>query len=95
MRFDFDKEKNELLFSERGITFYQVIEAISEDKLLLNIPHPKPDKYPNQWMLVVEIFEYTYCVPYVIDGDTFFLKTIYPNRKYLHLLGNREDKNGK
>jgi uncharacterized DUF497 family protein len=30
MKFDFDREKNEIVFRERGVSFYQVIEAIFE-----------------------------------------------------------------
>lgn len=86
MKLEFDPQKNELLFQERGITFYQIIEKIAEQGVLLNIKHPNPEKYPNQWMFVVEFENYTYCVPYVIDGDRYFLKTIYPNRKFLYLL---------
>jgi len=29
MEFDFDLNKNDLLFKERGVSFYQVIEIIS------------------------------------------------------------------
>ena len=91
MEFDFSIEKSEQLFQKRGITFYQIIEAISEKGILLNVPHPNPEKYPNQFMLVVEYNKYTYCVPYVISGETYFLKTIYPNRKFLHLIPSKED----
>jgi uncharacterized DUF497 family protein len=94
MVFDFDSAKNNLLFETRGVTFYQVIETISEKGVLLNIPHPKQDEYPHQWMFVVELNSYTYCVPYVIDGDTYFLKTIFPNRKFMYLLGQEGKNNG-
>jgi hypothetical protein len=30
VEFDFSEEKNELLFKEKGITFFQIIEAIAE-----------------------------------------------------------------
>ncbi|AHC15400.1 hypothetical protein L21SP2_2029 [Salinispira pacifica] len=43
---------------------------------------------------MIEHNQYTYCVPYVIDGDTYFLKTIFPNRKYMYLLSNQEKDNG-
>ena len=86
MIFDFNKEKNELLFQLRGITFNHVIEIIAEKGVLLNIPHPKKEKYPNQSMFVVEVNHYTYCVPYVVKDETYFLKTIFPSRKYLYLL---------
>ena len=42
-------------------------------------------------MMIVNCNSYTYCVPYVIDGNTYFLKTIYPNRKLLYLIDKKED----
>jgi len=94
MRFDFSKGKNELLFKTRGISFYQVIENIAEKGVLLNIEHPNKEKYPNQFMFVIGIDNYTYCVPYVINENIYFLKTIFPNRNFLYLLEeeSNEDK---
>lgn len=86
MTFDFDKEKNEILFRKRGVTFYQVIESIAERGVLVNIRHPNQEKYPCQRMFVVDINGYPYCVPYIISGNKYFLKTIYPNRDFLYLL---------
>ena len=54
MKFDFDKEKNKILIERRGISFYKVIEIIAEKGVLLNIEHPKKDKFPNQYMFVIE-----------------------------------------
>lgn len=86
VRFDFSYKKNLLLFEKRGVTFYNVIEAIAEKGVLLNFDNPNREKYPNQKVLVVEIDGYAYCVPYVVEGDTWFLKTIYPNRKFKYLI---------
>ena len=86
MEFDFNEDKNDLLFKNRGISFYNVIEAIAENGILANIDHPNKKKYPNQKMFVVQIEQYTYCIPYVIKGNKYFLKTIYPSRKYKFLL---------
>jgi hypothetical protein len=36
--------------------------------------------------MVVDLEGYAYCVPYVIDDDTWHLKTIYPSRRFKHLL---------
>ena len=94
MEFDFNREKNELLLTTRGISFYQIIESIAENGVLLNMKNPNVVKYPNQWMMVVEYNGYTYSVPYVIEGDVFFLKTIFPNRKFLYLIKHKERKNG-
>ena len=91
MKFDFNQEKNEFLFKERGVTFYEVIEAIAENGILLNFNHPNKEKYFNQKVLVVNIDNYAYCVPYVVDGDTWFLKTIYPCRKFKYLIEGGKD----
>jgi uncharacterized DUF497 family protein len=94
MEFDFSDEKNKILFKKRSITFNQIIDAIAENGILLRIKHPNEVKYPNQWMMVVEFNNYTYCIPYVVTGKTYYLKTIYPNRKFLYLLtSNEEEKN--
>ena len=45
------------------------------------IEHPNKDKYPNQEIMVFEIEEYIYLVPYVESKDEIFLKTIIPSRK--------------
>jgi uncharacterized DUF497 family protein len=91
MQFAFDPEKNELLRQERGITFPMIIEAIAEKGVLLNIENPNRDKYPNQKVLVVELDGYAYCVPYVINGDIWFLKTIYPSRQFKYLLEEQDN----
>ena len=82
MKFDWSIEKNTLLKTERAISFERVIIAIEEDKLLDILEHPNKKKYPNQFLLIVEISEYVYVVPCVIEKDVCFLKTIFPSRKY-------------
>ena len=91
MEFAFDSSKNDLLRRKRGVTFPMVIEAIAEKGILLNFDHPNPQKYPNQKVLVVELGGYAYCVPYVIQGDTWFLKTIYPSRRFKYLIQGEGD----
>ena len=86
MTFDFDNEKNELLSQKRHVTFQMVIASIADNGILLNFDHPNQLKYPNQKVLVVEIEGYAYCVPYVVNGSTWFLKTIYPSRRFKYLL---------
>lgn len=91
MEFDFKQEKNDLLFKKRGITFYNVIESIVEKGILLNFDHPNQQEYPEQKILVININGYAYCVPYVIEGYKWFLKTIYPSRKFRYLIGGSKD----
>ena len=39
-----------------------------------------PEKYPNQKVLAVNRNGYAWHVPFVLDGEILFLKTIYPSR---------------
>lgn len=82
MNYVWNYAKDKLLQRERGVTFLDVVEAISEGKLLDDMEHPNQEKFNHQHMLVVEICGYAYYVPYVMERDgTRFLKTIYPSRK--------------
>jgi len=92
MEFAFDPKKNDLLLQTRGVSFRMVIEAISEKGMLGNFEHPNQAKYPNQRLLVVDLDGYSYCVPYSIHGETWFLRTIYPSRRFKHLLKGADSK---
>ncbi len=76
-------EKNELLKEERDIGFEDVLLAIENGGLLDDVEHPNKEKYPNQniFIILVEIKEYVYLVPYVEDDESIFLKTIIPSRQ--------------
>lgn len=74
-------EKNIRLKAERGVSFEEVLSAMSHGGLLAVLKHPNSDQYPNQQMLVVRIRAYAYLVPFVETEDEVFLKTIIPSRK--------------
>ena len=88
--FDFNEEKNQLLYEQRGITFQDIIATILKQGILADFPHPNSKKYPNQRILVVELKSYTYCIPYVKDENVIFLKTIFPSRKLMYLLEQQQ-----
>lgn len=79
--FDWSEEKNEKLKEERGVSFEEVLVAVSEGKVLDVVEHPNRKKYANQKILIIEINNYAYLVPFVEDRDKIFFKTIIPNRK--------------
>jgi uncharacterized DUF497 family protein len=85
MHFEWDEGKNKQLKINREVCFEDVFIAISEERLLDILPHPNPDKYPNQKLFIVEIRGYVYYVPFVEDEETIFLKNIIPSRKYQKL----------
>ncbi|MBF0231291.1 MAG: BrnT family toxin [Desulfamplus sp.] len=74
-------DKNKKLKAERDLSFEQVIMHIEGGNLLDIVTHPNQSKYPNQQILVVEINNYVYLVPFVEDETGKFLKTIIPSRK--------------
>ena len=91
MEFAFDSRKNKVLMSKRGVSFPMVIEAIAEKGILADFAHPNTVKYPKQRILVVELEGYAYCVPYVVEGNTWYLKTVYPSRRFKYLLEGQGD----
>jgi len=79
--FEWNQEKNQILKTQRGITFEDVVTAIEEQRVLNCINHPNPKKYPHQKLLIIEIDGYAYLIPYVEDERKIFFKTIIPSRK--------------
>ncbi len=74
-------EKNIRLKTERGVSFEEVVSAMSNGGLLVVLDHPNTAQYPNQRMFVVRIRGYAYLVPLVETTQEVFLKTIIPSRK--------------
>ncbi|MFH0772096.1 MAG: BrnT family toxin, partial [Candidatus Omnitrophota bacterium] len=79
--FEWANEKNEKLKSDRGISFEEVVFYIVNGFVLDVVPHPNPDKYPNQKMFIVNIDNYAYLVPFIETEEIIYLKTIIPSRK--------------
>jgi hypothetical protein len=79
--FRWDPGKNELLKSDRGISFEKVVLAIEEGGLKDILVHPNQDRYPGQVVLAVSLRDYVFLVPSVEEDDYYFLKTIIPSRK--------------
>lgn len=74
-----DEDKNTELKLERDVSF-EVISNIILNKKYLDILE-NPSK-PNQNIFVVEIKQYIYAVPFILDKDSnIILKTAYPSRK--------------
>ena len=74
-----DEAKNVKLKIERNISFEEICEVLLKEEYLDILENPTR---PNQNIFVVEISNYIYAVPFVIDkGSTIILKTAYPSRK--------------
>ncbi len=76
-----NNEKNEWLKEHRMVCFEQVVICLEKDDALEIIDHPNQKRYPGQKVVVVNIEDYAYLVPYVENEEGIFLKTIIPSRK--------------
>jgi hypothetical protein len=79
--FSWSQEKNEWLEEHRGVCFEDILFALENGDLLDDGMHPNQQRYPGQKIMVVEVNQYAYLVPYVEAQDEIFLKTIIPSRK--------------
>ncbi len=97
MIFDWNEEKNTQLKKERNISFERVVVAIEEDGILDILEHPNQQKYKNQYLIILEIDLYAYVVPAVVNEECWFLKTIFPSRKYtkIYLKAEKGENHGK
>lgn len=79
--FRWGSDKNETLKLDRNISFERIVVAVESGGLLDILSHPNQAKYPGQRILVVACDNYVYLVPFVEEGEDFFLNTIIPSRK--------------
>ena len=59
------------------INFF-TLTILKDEKILEIIPHYNKKEYPNQMILIIEINDYVYLVPYIEKEDLLILKTIFP-----------------
>lgn len=74
-----DDEKDSKLKIERNVSFEEISEIILNKQYLGILKHPSR---PNQNIFVIELNNYIYAVPFIIDEQSnIVLKTAYPSRK--------------
>ena len=78
---NWNTEKSLALKESRGICFEDLIFHIERGNVLDDYSHPNQEKYAGQRIMVIEIDNYAYLVPYVENEEELFLKTIIPSRK--------------
>ena len=80
--YNWNKEKSLLLKETRGINFEQIVIHVEQGNLVDIIEHPNGEKYNHQKILIINIDNYIYTVPFVQNQNERFLKTIIPSRKF-------------
>ena len=79
--FDWSEEKNRILKESRNISFEEIVFSIDNGRLLDVLEHHNKSKYTDQSLLIVNVNNYAYVMPFFEDDEKYFLKTIYPSRK--------------
>ena len=79
--FNWNPEKNQLLLTQRGISFERIVFEIASGNELAVLEHPNQERYPGQKISMVQVDDYVYAVPFVETEAEIFLKTIIPSRK--------------
>lgn len=79
--FSWNNEKNQLLKTERNISFEEVVFYIEKKQILDIVEHPNQEKYKGQKIFIINIHNYAYLVPFIENQEGIFLKTIIPSRK--------------
>lgn len=54
---------------------------IERGDILDDYLHPNQKDYPGQRIMVINIANYAYLIPYIENDEELFLKTIIPSRK--------------
>jgi len=91
--YNWNTEKNLLLKETREISFEQIVMHIEQGDLIDIIQHPNSEKYSNQKVLIINVKNYIYTVPFIENSNERFLKTIIPNRKFTKkYLGGQNEK---
>ena len=74
-----DEDKNIRLKLGRNVSFEQISRIILEEDFIDILEHPKRH---DQKIFVIELNDYVYAVPFVVDeNENIVLKTAFPSRK--------------
>ena len=83
-------EKDQQLRRDRGVSLEAVAAMISRGEYKDVLKHPTRH---NQCIFILDIDEYTWVVPFVLedDGSGIFLKTAFPSRRFHRRYGGRDE----
>jgi hypothetical protein len=89
---NWDTAKSVALKASRGVCFEDVVFFIEKNEILDDYMHPNKKAYPGQRIMVINVANYAYLIPYVENKEELFLKMIIPSRKATQLyLGEKHE----
>lgn len=80
--------KNERLKKTRGVSFDDLLNS----RLIGVFNHPVRE---NQKLMLFEYKSYVWVVPFIDETDYYFLKTLFPSRKYTKLVKEQKHEKNK
>ncbi|MBN1781348.1 BrnT family toxin [bacterium] len=84
-----DKDKNDWLMSNRGVSFEEISDIILNEQDLIILDNPARK---NQQYFVIGINNYTWVVPFIMNEDNdIVLKTAFPSRKFHKKYGENNE----
>ena len=90
---NWDTKKSLKLKESRDICFEDIVYHIEKGDILDDYSHPDQKRYPGQRIMVIEIHNYAYLIPYVEDAEEIFLKTIIPSRRATNMYLEEKNEN--
>lgn len=82
-----DEDKNNRLKLDRKISFEEISEKILNEEYINILENPSRK---DQSIFIIELNQYIYAVPFIIDQeDNIILKTAYPSRKLHKRFGGK------
>ncbi len=83
-QYRWSETKSRRLKVTRGASFEDVLSG----RLIDIVEHPSK---PHQQKMIIEYRDYCWAVPFVMEGDVRFLKTLYPSRHATKYYLRKED----
>jgi hypothetical protein len=81
VKYEWNPDKNEWLKRERDISFEIIVFHLSQGDVWKISEHPDQENYPGQYLYFVVVDDYVFIVPFIVEEEYIFLKTIIPSRK--------------
>jgi hypothetical protein len=86
MEIVWSRAKNHWLKARRNVSFDDVVPILLEKRYLAVLENPSR---ADQMIFLIRYHDFTYVVPFEIDGDRIVLKTIFPSRKFHKIYGKK------
>ena len=86
--YKWNEEKNKQLKKERNISFEEIVNYITNDRVIDIVDNPSSN-FDNQKCYIININNYAWVVPFMQKRKEIFLKTAFQSRKHQKIYFNK------